>query len=308
MRDSIDAGLRVSGLAIAVHLILAIVKITTGLLGNSYALVADGIESAADVISTLIVWGGLWISAKPPDADHPYGHGKAESIAGVAVSLALMGAAVLIAVQSIREILSPQSAPAPYTLIVLAGVIVTKEVMYRYVFRVGESLGSTALKADAWHQRSDALTSLAAFIGISISLIGGPGYEAADDWAALLACAVIAYNGVRLLRPALNEVMDAAVTDGTEDEVRRAARAVEGVLDIEKCRIRKSGLGLLMDIHVVVDGDLTVRRGHEISHLVKDCLMDSRPAIHDVVVHIEPDETPAEGGAGPGSPPGRDPG
>jgi cation diffusion facilitator family transporter len=304
MRDSIDAGLQISGLAIAVHLILAIVKITAGLLGHSYALVADGIESTADVISTLIVWGGLWISARPPDEKHPYGHGKAESMAGVAVSLALLGAATLIAVQSIREILSPQHAPAPFTLIVLGLVIVVKEVMYRFVFRVGEDLDSTALKADAWHQRSDALTSLAAFIGISISLIGGPGYEAADDWAALFACLVIAYNGFRLLRPALDEVMDAAVTDGTEDEIRRAARAVEGVRDIEKCRIRKSGLGLLMDIHVVVDGDLSVREGHEISHLVKDRLMEARPAIHDVVVHIEPDEAGPGGGGSPESPSG----
>ncbi|MFQ5592813.1 MAG: cation diffusion facilitator family transporter [Anaerolineae bacterium] len=286
--SSIESGLQASGVAITANLVLAIVKIAAGTIGNSYALVADGIESTADILSSLIVWSGLRISARPPDSTHPYGHGKAESIAGVMVSLFLLGAAFLIAIQSIREIRTPHHTPEWYTLVVLGGVIVTKEALFRFVFRVGNSLASTSLRSDAWHHRSDAITSLAAFVGISIALIGGPGYESADDWAALIACGVIVYNGVRLLRPAMDEVMDAAVAGDVESEVRRIAAEVSGVVDVEKCRIRKSGVGLLMDIHITVDGDISVRSGHEIGHIVKDHLCQSELPIHDVIVHIEP--------------------
>jgi cation diffusion facilitator family transporter len=296
----IRAGLRASGTAIVTNLVLAVVKIATGLVGNSYALVADGIESTADVFSSLVVWGGLRISTRPPDRNHPYGHGKAESLAGTAVAFFLLGAAVLIAVQSVQEILTPHHAPEPYTLAVLAGVVMIKEFLYRLAFRAGQSLDSVSLRGDAWHHRSDALTSLAAFIGISIALVGGEGYETADDWAALAACAVIFYNGSRLLRPAVNEVMDAAAPPGVEEEIRRISSAVEGVIDVEKCRIRKSGLGFLMDLHVVVDGEISVRRGHEIGHDVKDRLMASSLRVTDVTVHVEPAEPPAiPDGTGP---------
>lgn len=287
--QSIESGLRISGSAIAINIILASIKISVGIIGNSYALIADGIESTADIFSSLIVWGSLRISTKPPDEDHPYGHGKAESLAGVTVALFLIAAAILIAVQSVREIRTPHHTPAWYTLPVLVVIIFVKELLYRRMFRVGNEIDSSALKGDAWHHRSDALTSLAAFVGISIALIGGAGYEAADDWAALLACGVILFNGFNLLRPALDEVMDAAAPGEVEGKVRKIASGVEGVIDIEKCRIRKSGLGLLMDIHVVIDGNMTVRKGHQIGHQVKDCLMESELKVFDVIVHIEPD-------------------
>lgn len=286
--SSINHGLQVSGIAIATNVVLAVVKIVTGLVGKSYALVADGIESTSDVVSSLIVWSGLRFSMTPADDNHPYGHGKAESIAGVAVSLFLLGAAVLIAVQSIREILTPHHTPEWYTLVVLGIVIITKETLYRLVFPVGKSLDSRALKGDAFHHRLDALTSAAAFLGITIAIVGGEGYQQADDWAALIACCVIVFNGLRLLRPALDEVMDAAVPNQIEAEIRQIAADVDGVVEIEKCRIRKSGLGLLMDIHVVVDGDLSVRKGHEIGHLVQHRLFKSHLQVDDVVVHIEP--------------------
>ena len=286
--NSIESGLKVSGSAVAVNIILALIKITTGIFGNSYALIADGIESTMDIVSSLIVWGGLRISIKPPDKSHPFGHGKAESMAGVVVAMSLLAASVVIAVQSIREIQTPHHSPAWCTLVVLVGVIITKETLFRKISRIGDQLDSRALKSDAWHHRSDALTSMAAFVGISIALVGGPGYEVADDWAALAACGVILYNGTRLLFPALNEVMDGAVPDDIEDQIRKLASQVEGVLEIEKCRIRKSGTGLLMDIHVVVQGDILVREGHEIGHEVKDYLLNSGLKISDVTVHIEP--------------------
>jgi cation diffusion facilitator family transporter len=285
---TVETGLRLSRLALLINTLLAGVKIVAGVVGHSYVLIADGIESTADIFSSVVVWGGLRVAVMPADENHPFGHGKAESVASVMVSLLLLAAALLIAVQSVREILTPHQAPAWFTLPLLLAVVVVKETLFRVAFRAGNSLESTALKSDAWHHRSDALTSAAAFVGISIALVGGPGYESADDWAALLACGVIAWNGFRLLRAALDEVMDASVSPDVVAGVRKLAADVEGVIDIEKCRIRKSGLHLALDIHVVVDGDLSVRRGHDIAHLVKDRLLQSQHRINDVTVHVEP--------------------
>jgi cation diffusion facilitator family transporter len=285
---TVETGLRIAKLALLVNALLAIGKIATGILGNSYVLIADGIESTADIFSSVVVWGGLRVSVLPADENHPFGHGKAEPVAGIIVSMILLAAAVLIAVQSVHEILTPHHPPAWYTLPVLVVVVLVKETLFRTALRTGRSLESTALKSDAWHHRSDALTSAAAFVGISIALIGGKGYEGADDWAALLACGVICWNGLRLLRAALDELMDASVSPDVVAQVRELAATVEGVAAIDKCRIRKAGLHLALDIHVVVDGDLTVRRGHEIAHLVKDRLLASQHRINDVIVHIEP--------------------
>lgn len=281
-----------AGVGMAVNIVLAIVKIVTGIVGNSYALIADGIESTTDIISSFVVWMGLKISSLPADEDHPYGHGKAESIAGMVVALALLAAAVFIAVQSLREIVTPHHTPAWFTLLVLALVIGTKEALYRFVLKVGDELTSTAIKGDAWHHRSDAITSAAAFVGISIALVGGKGYESADDWAALLACAVIVFNGCRIFRTALGEIMDAAIPNPLQKEIREISSAVPGVVRVEKCRTRKSGLGLFVEIHVEVDGDLTVRRGHEIAHEVSDHLKSSALSVQHVVVHVEPALTP----------------
>jgi cation diffusion facilitator family transporter len=197
----VKSGFRASVVSVVVNPLLAVVKIVAGVLGHSHALVADGIESCADVFSSLVVWKALRVSRKPPDEDHPYGHGKAESLAGILVVAALLGAAGIIGVQSVREIITPHRGPESFTLAVLILVVVVKEGLFRYISRAGNALGSTALKGDAWHHRSDAVTSLAAFVGISIALVGGEGYETADDWAALVACVVIAWNGLSLLRP-----------------------------------------------------------------------------------------------------------
>ena len=285
---SVETGLRLSKLALFINALLAVVKIAAGVLGNSYVLIADGIESTADIFSSAVVWGGLRWAVMPADENHPYGHGKAEPVASILVSLLLLGAAMVIAVQSVHEIMTPHRTPAWFTLPLLLAVIITKEALFRFAFRAGHSLESTALKSDAWHHRSDALTSAAAFVGIAIALAGGPGYESADDWAALVACGVIVWNSLRLLRAALDEIMDAAVSPAIVDEVRRLAANVEGVLEIEKCRIRKIGLHLALDIHVVVDGNLSVRRGHDIAHLVKNRLLESQHRINDVIVHVEP--------------------
>lgn len=281
--------LRATVLGILVNVVLAAIKIVTGVAGNAYALIADGVESLMDIFSSGVIWGGLKIAATPADQDHPYGHGKAEALAAFVVALALLATAGVLAYNSVREILTPHHAPAAFTLIVLIAVIVVKEGLFRFVFKVGAEVESTAVKVDAWHHRSDALTSLAAFIGISISLIAGEGYESADDWAALVACGIIAWNGSRLLRMALAEIMDTAPPAEVVEQVRSLAQAVASVIAIEKCHLRKSGMFYFVDMHVIVDGNLSVREGHGIAHQVKDALRASPLRIAEVLVHVEPD-------------------
>ncbi len=290
MTNPLKKGMRTTAIGIVVNALLAATKGIAGVLGNSYALIADAIESTTDIASSLIVWGGLKISTLPPDADHPYGHGKAEPIAAGIVALTLIAAAFGIAIQSVREIITPHHAPAPFTLAVLVIVVITKETLFRSVFKVGKSVNSTAVKSDAWHHRSDAITSAAAFIGISIALIGGAGYESADDWAALFASAVILFNAYRILRPAVNEVMDAAPPAVVEKSVRVVAQEVKGVIALEKCFIRKMGLSYYIDLHVTVDGSISVRKGHDIARRVREALRKSNPAIAEVLIHIEPSD------------------
>ena len=282
-------GLQASGISISFNIVLSLFKIAVGIAGNSYALVADGIESATDVISSAIVYGGLLISSRPADDSHPYGHGKAESIAAVMVALFLLGAAVLIASQSTMQILAgTREQPAWYTLPALLAIVLLKEGMYRFLKKTGDEIDSNALRGDAWHHRSDAITSLAAAIGISIALIGGPDYASADDWAALLACLIIVFNGISLLKPAVNEIMDGAAPDHILRQVVALARSVEGVRQVEKCRIRKSGTDLVMDIHIEVDGNISVRSGHRIAHRVRDHIRDSLQRRVFISVHVEP--------------------
>lgn len=282
------AARRVMRLVVVASVVLAAIKIASGWLGNSWALVADGIESTVDILGGLVVWSGLAIASRPADDDHPYGHGKAETLAAAFVSLLVLGAAVLIAVEAISEIATPHRSPAPWTLAVLAVVIVLKEGLYRWLRSLGERFDSNALLAEAWHHRGDALTSLAAFVGILIAVVGGEAYAPADDWAALVACAVLFANGLRLLRRALDDLMDRSADPELVAEIRAIAHADPEVVRIEKCRVRRSGLGLHLDIHVQVPGELPVREGHRIGHQVQDRLMGSQLPIEDVVVHLEP--------------------
>jgi len=277
---------------VAVNAALAALKVITGVFGNSYALIADGIESTSDIVTSLVVWGGLRVAATPANERHPYGYGKAEALAGVIAALALLAAAVMIAAQSVREILTPHHLPHWSTLVVLVLVVATKEGLARWVGQIGEDVESTSLQADAWHHRSDALTSLAAFIGTTIGLVGGPGYEPADDWAALAACLVIAYSGIRLMRLAVRDVLDVAPPKHFEDQVRQIALGVEGVRAVEKCRIRKSGTSYFVEIHVEVDAQATVREGHEIGGRVRSVLRTSHLRIADVLIHVEPHSAP----------------
>ena len=284
----LQRSLRATFLGLATNAVLSGAKLAAGVVGHSHALVADAIESFADIFSSLIVWRGVVVASEPADEDHPYGHGKAEPIASAIVAAMLLGAALWIALKALGEIREPHPAPAPFTLIVLVVVVVVKEILFRFVSREGKAVDSSAVRTDAWHHRSDAITSVAAGIGISVSLIGGKGFEAADDVAAIAAAGVIAWNGWHLLRPALNELMDAAPSREIIDQIRQIARDTPGVDSVEKCIVRKVGYQYFVDMHVEVDPQMTVLRSHEIAHAVKNKVRDTMPTVNDVLVHIEP--------------------
>lgn len=283
-------GIKTTIIGIFSSFILASVKIFSGIIGNSYALIADGIESIADIFTSFIVLTGLKIAVKPADDNHPYGHGKAEPLAGLIVAISLFIAALIITYQSVHEIITPHHAPAPFTLAVLVLVVGIKETLFRYIDRVGDQIESNVVKNDAWHHRSDAITSGAAFIGILIALIGGEGYEIADDIAALFASFIIIVNASKLIKPSLRELMDTSVSKEFIAELRYEAETVEGVIEVEKCFVRKMGFDFHIDAHVVVNGNLSVQKGHQIAHDVKEHLMNYNSKITDVMIHIEPDE------------------
>jgi len=280
--------LRATFIGLTVNTLLAAAKLVAGIVGHSHALGADAVESLADVFSSLIVWRGLVGAAEPADEDHPYGHGKAEPMAAAMVAGMLLVAAGWILITAVGEIRAPHQAPEPFTLFVLVGVIVVKEGLFRFVLKEGASVDSSAVKTDAWHHRSDAITSAAAFIGISIALLGGSGYEAADDVAAAVAALIIAWNGWRLLRQAQHELMDRSPSQELIRQIRQLAAAVPQVELVEKCFVRKMGYHHYVDMHVHVDPDMTVARSHQIAHEVKNVICGKIASVRDVLVHIEP--------------------
>ncbi|MFX0555759.1 cation diffusion facilitator family transporter [Maribacter sp. CXY002] len=269
---------------------LALVKGFAGFFGNSYALIADAIESTTDIFASLLVLFGLKYAKRPADKNHPYGHGKIEPLITFLVVAFLVTSATIIAYESIENIQTPHKVPKPWTLIVLGIIILWKEISYRIVLKKSRETNSTSLKADAWHHRSDAITSVMAFIGISIAIIFGKGYETADDWAALLASVFILYNSYLIFRPALGEIMDEHLHDDILEEIREVSTKVDGVLGTEKCYVRKAGMKYHVDLHAMVDADISVREGHEIAHRLQDYLKKELPNLEHVLIHIEPDD------------------
>lgn len=282
-----DKAIRTSYFSIAGNMGIAVVKGLAGFFGNSHALIADAIESTADVFSSFFVLLGLRYAKRPADENHPYGHGRIEPLITFVVVGFLLVSATLIAYESIRNLRLPREHPRPWTLFVLGAIIIWKEISYRLVIRRSRETNSTSLKADAWHHRTDALTSVAAFAGISLAFL--TGYEKADDWAALFAAGIILYNSYLIFRPALGEIMDEHVYDDLIEEIREVAATVDGVSGTEKCFVRKSGLKFHIDLHAMVDGNISVEEGHEIAHDLKDTLIDRLPQLENVLIHIEPD-------------------
>jgi cation diffusion facilitator family transporter len=288
-------GIRSAQVGILVNAGLALLKFVAGVLGNTYALVADAVESTADIFSSIIVWAGLHVASRDPDEEYPFGYGKAEALAASVVSLMLLGAAAFIAIEASREIRTPHHTPAPWTLLVLVGVMVVKWFMSRRVHAVGAAIGSTAVKADAWHHMSDAITSAAAFIGISVAIVGtryagGSGWESADDWAALFASGIIGFNGVAMLRPALQDLMDRAPGADVLAAVRKAAMTVPGVLATEKLAVRKTGLSYRATLHVQADRSISLHQAHVIGGKVTGAICEAVPSVRSVLVHMEPFE------------------
>lgn len=269
---------------------LAIIKGLAGFFGNSYALIADAIESTTDIFSSFLVLFGIKYSNRPADENHPYGHGRAEPLITFLVVGFLITSAVIIAHESIINIQTPHNLPKTWTLFVLGAIIIWKEISFRIVLKRSLESNSSSLKADAWHHRSDAITSVAAFVGISIALFLGKGYESADDWAALFASTFILYNSYLIFRPALGEIMDEHLYDNVVLSIRKVAGTVEGIVTTEKCFIRKSGMKYHVDLHAVVDATISVKAGHDLAHTLKDTLRAEIPELGHVLIHIEPNE------------------
>jgi len=280
--------LRATFIGLVTNVFLSAIKLVAGVAGHSHALVADACESLTDIFSSIIVWRGVVVAAAPADEDHPYGHGKAEPLAAAVVSGILLFVAGWVAIEAVHNIGQPRPAPKIFTLLVLFGVILVKEGLFRFVSREADSVESSAVRADAWHHRSDAISSVAAAIGISTALIGGENFAWADDAAAIAAAGVIAWNGWRLLRPTLGDLMDTAPDREIKKEIQRLAEAIPGVAGVEKCFVRKMGYQLYVDMHIEVDPQMTVLHSHGIAHAVKDKIRAAMPAVSDVLVHIEP--------------------
>ena len=285
-----QTAVRTTYFSIAGNTALAIIKGLSGVFGNSYALIADAIESTTDIFASLLVLLGIKYANRPADKNHPYGHGRIEPLITFLVVGFLIVSAVVIAYKSIQNIRSPDALPKSWTLFVLGAIIIWKEISFRLVVRKSREIGSSSLRADAWHHRSDAITSIAAFIGISIALLFGEGFETADDWAALFAAGFILYNSYLIFRPALGEVMDEHFYDDLIDEIRKVSMTVEGVRETEKCFVRKAGMKYHVDLHAKVDSDISVKEGHHISHQLKDALQRELPQLGHVLIHIEPVE------------------
>jgi cation diffusion facilitator family transporter len=286
--DRITVAQRPIQVGLGTNLALAAVKLVAGVFGHSYALIADAAESGADVLTSMAFLFGLAYAAKPADSDHPHGHGKAEPLAAAAVALALFAAAGWIARDSAQLIVTPHPLPAPFTLVVVIAVLIAKEMLFRYVNRVGERVDSTAVKADAIHQRTDVFVSGAALVGISVALIGGKGFESADDWAALFASAIIVYNGFTMLSGAVGELLDKEAPPELLEQVRALASEMPDVMGTHRCHVRKMGMDLVVELDVLVNGGTSVDRAHEVAHAVQDHIRAKMPAVRRVLVHIEP--------------------
>jgi cation diffusion facilitator family transporter len=282
--------IKASYFSIASNTVLAAVKMLAGIFGNSYALIADAIESTADIFSSILVLLGIKYANRPADANHPYGHGRAEALVTFLVVGFLITSGTIIAYKSIQNIRHPHEGPEAWTLLVLGLIIIWKEISFRLIRKKSKETHSSSLQADAWHHRSDAITSLAAFTGISVAVVMGEGYESADDWAALLAAIIIFFNSYHIFRPALGEIMDEHTYDDLVLEIRKISKEVDGVVDTEKCFIRKAGMKYHVDLHAIVDASISVKQGHDIAHHLKDELRNRLPHLGHVLIHIEPDE------------------
>jgi cation diffusion facilitator family transporter len=286
--SKIKTAINASYFSIIGNIALAIIKGLAGFFGHSYALIADAIESTTDIFASILVLMGLKYANKPADKNHPYGHGKAEPLITFLVVGFLITSAIIIMHEGIVNLGKQRELPKAWALIVLGIIIIWKEISYRFVVKKSKETGSSSLKADAWHHRSDAITSVTAFIGISMTLLLGEEFVNADIYAAFFAAIFILYNSYLIFRPALGEIMDENLHEDLIAEIRKVSLTVDGILDTEKCLIRKSGMKYHVDLHAIVEGKQSVKEGHYLAHKLKDKLQSEIESIEEVLIHIEP--------------------
>lgn len=290
--ESVEAmyrsAVRAAAAGLAVNLILGVVKLVGGIVGNSFALLSDAVNSIGDSLGSVIVLVALRVAQKPPDEGHPYGHTRAEAVAGLSVAWLIAFSAVMVGWEAITHISERHMPPAAFTLWIAAANVVLKEALYRVNKSIGERIGSQSLVSNAWDHRSDALCSLAVVLGIAAVRWGGSRFMWADEVAALVVVAAILWSATQLLRNNAAELMDQQADDATVDAIRQAALAVSGVRAVEKLRVRRSGMECFADIHIEVDPEMTVEHGHKIGHDVKKRLVGSITSLRDVLVHLEP--------------------
>lgn len=287
--DLYREAVRATWLGLTVNLALGLAKLGGGLAGRSHALISDAVNSLGDVFTSVAVLLAFRVAQKPADAEHPYGHTRAEAIAGSNVAVLVVVSALLVGWGALAGDFGHGRETPPTWTLAIAGVnVVIKEALYQYKIRVGRRAGSSAVIANAWDHRADALSALAVLIGLLLVRIGGPEFLVFDEVAALFVVAVILVSALRLLWSSAQELMDAQAPEQFVAEIRRTAASVANVKRIDKLWVRKSGLEYLVDIHIQVPGEYTVSEGHRISHLVKDRLLDRFTNLRDVLVHLEP--------------------
>ncbi|NOX53827.1 MAG: cation transporter [Planctomycetes bacterium] len=284
-RDAIRAIL----LGLFVNLALGLAKLTGGLVAGSFALLSDAVNSLGDTLTSIVVWFALWFAQRPPDAEHPYGHTRAEAIAASNVALVIILSALGVGWKTLTQITSPvHLIPPDWTLWLAGSNVLIKEGLYQYKLRVGRRTGSMAVIANAWDHRADALCALVVLIGLAVARWGGPGLAWADKVAALVVVSAIVWSGAALFRSSTSELMDVQAEQPILDEIREVAASIPEIEHVETLWVRKSGLEYFVDIHIEVDAHMTVAEGHRIGHVLKDRLLKQIPILRDVLVHLEP--------------------
>jgi len=286
--DAYRKGRRAAILGMIGSGLLAVLKITAGLMGHSTAVFSDGVESAMDVVTSMVVLGGMTLALRPPDSNHPYGHGRAESIAGKTVSTILIVTGLLLAFNSLFGLTSTSHPPRLYAIATLVISIVVKVWLARYKMSLGTKIESASLQADAWNDRVDVVSALAALAGSGLAAYAPERFLYADRLGGGLVALVILYTGLRVFRDTSLELMDTSPSDELMARVRGVVAQVRGVVRLETCRGRKSGLGYFFDLHIEVDPEMKVRDAHEIAHQIKDRVRSAIPSVLDVLVHVEP--------------------
>jgi cation diffusion facilitator family transporter len=275
------AGMLVSGA-------LAVIKITAGLAGHSTAVVADGFESAGDVLASGFVLFGLTIAARPADADHPYGHGRFETLTGLLIGLVLIGGGALISYSSISRIGQPHEPVATFVVGPLLLSLLAKTILATVKFRYGRRLASASLTADAWNDAMDTLSAVAALTAVMLTLSDPARFGEADRYGGCVVGMIVVFAGLGVSRETTIQQMDTMPGEDMIAEIRAAARSVDGVRGVEKCYARKTGLKYHVDLHLEVDPEMTVRRSHGLGHDVRERIMERVPWVADVLVHVEP--------------------